>query len=136
MLISLIVLELCPGQSSKCKNEQRAITPKLDKTELWFFCTALPVNEIYLPTKIHVNISYSLKLMSQTKFKWLECTKGNNSKKLERQSYGSSALHIYPMRSMYIQSFMLIPLVVSELCPGQEKRTDQQTDKAVTICHP
>jgi hypothetical protein len=32
LFISLIFLEFCPGQSSKCKNEQRAITPKLSKT--------------------------------------------------------------------------------------------------------
>jgi hypothetical protein len=32
------------------------------------------------------------------------------------------------MRSIYLQSFMLIPLVVSKLCPGQEKGTDGKTD--------
>jgi hypothetical protein len=37
MLISLIVLEQCPGQNSKCKNEQREVTPKLGMPELWFF---------------------------------------------------------------------------------------------------
>jgi hypothetical protein len=56
MLISLIVLELCPEQSSKCKNEQRAITPKLGKTEICFFGNALLFNEIFLPTKFRVDI--------------------------------------------------------------------------------
>jgi hypothetical protein len=32
------------------------------------------------------------------------------------------------MRSIYLQSFMLIPLVVSKLCPGQEKGTDGRKD--------
>jgi hypothetical protein len=34
MLISLIVLELCPRQKSKSKNKQRAITSKYGKAEL------------------------------------------------------------------------------------------------------
>jgi hypothetical protein len=51
MLTSLIILKLCSGQSSKCKNEQRIITPKLGMAELRFLNTAqLPI-EIYLPTK-------------------------------------------------------------------------------------
>jgi hypothetical protein len=57
MLIYLIVLELCPGQSSKCKNEKRAITLTISKTELLFFSTALFNNDIYLPTKLYVDIS-------------------------------------------------------------------------------
>ena len=37
----------------KYENKQRAITQKLSKQELWFLCTALPLYEIYLPTKFH-----------------------------------------------------------------------------------
>jgi hypothetical protein len=69
LLIPLVVLLLCPGQSSKCKNEQRAITPKLGKVELWFFCTALLLNEIYQPTKFLVYTSCCFRVMSWTKFK-------------------------------------------------------------------
>ena len=36
-----------------------------------------------------------------------------------RQRYDSYVLHFYSIRSIYLQSFMLIPLVVSEGCPGQ-----------------
>jgi hypothetical protein len=86
MLIPLIVLELCPGQSTKCKNKQRAIIQRLGKAELLFLCT------------------------------------------------------VHSIRSINLQSFMLIPLVVSKVCPGQEKRTDGRTDgrtdKAATICSP
>jgi len=39
----------------KNENEQRAITPKVWCQELWFFCTALHLNEIYLPMKFHVD---------------------------------------------------------------------------------
>jgi hypothetical protein len=67
LLIPLMVSELCPGQSSKCKNEQRAKTTKFGK-----------------------------------------------------RSSISCALHIYPLRSIYLQSFMLIFLVVLELFPGQD----------------
>ena len=35
------------------KKNQRAITKKLSKQELRFMCTALPLDEIYLPTKFH-----------------------------------------------------------------------------------
>jgi hypothetical protein len=57
ILISLIVSELCPGQSSKGKNEQRAITQKLGKAELGFLNTAHLPNNIYLPTKFHDDTS-------------------------------------------------------------------------------
>jgi hypothetical protein len=68
MLISLILLELCPGQSSKCKNKQRVIIQKIGMAELRFLCTAHLLNEIYLPTKFHVDNYYSFRVMSRTKF--------------------------------------------------------------------
>jgi hypothetical protein len=68
-MISLTVSELCPGQNSKCKNEQRAITPKLDKAVFRFFSIAVLSNEIYLPTKFHVDISNSFRVMPRTKVK-------------------------------------------------------------------
>jgi hypothetical protein len=34
------------------------------------FSTALLYNEIYLPTNFHVDISYSFRVMSLTKFKY------------------------------------------------------------------
>ena len=37
----------------KYENKQRAVTQKLTKRELWFLCTALPLDEIYPPTKFH-----------------------------------------------------------------------------------
>jgi hypothetical protein len=47
---------------------QSAILQNLGKEELHFFCTALQMNKIYLPTKFHVDISYSFRVMSRTKF--------------------------------------------------------------------
>jgi hypothetical protein len=37
-----------PEKKSKCKNEEKALTPKLRKAQLRFFCTALLSNELYL----------------------------------------------------------------------------------------
>jgi hypothetical protein len=65
-VISLILLELC---LDKCflKGE---IIQQWDGTELWFFFTfALLPNEIYLPTRFHVDISYNFRIMFRTKFK-------------------------------------------------------------------
>jgi hypothetical protein len=69
MLITLIFLELCPGQSSKYTNKQRAIIQTLGNAELRFLCSANLLNKIYLPTRFYVDISYSLSVMSRTKFK-------------------------------------------------------------------
>ena len=39
----------------KFESKQRAITKKKKKSkqELWFMCTALPLDDIYPPTKFH-----------------------------------------------------------------------------------
>jgi len=51
----------------KNENEQMAITPNVRSFELWFLCTALLLNAIYLPMKCHVNVLHSFKVMLQTK---------------------------------------------------------------------
>jgi hypothetical protein len=54
--------------TSKCKNEQGAITTKFGQADLKFLCTAhLPI-EIQLPTKFHVDISCSLRVIPRTRF--------------------------------------------------------------------
>ena len=54
----------------KYENKQRAITQKLSKQELWFLCTALPLDEIYPPTKFHNHSYYTFGDMLRTKFKF------------------------------------------------------------------
>ena len=54
----------------KFKSKQRAITHKISKQELWFLCTALPLDEIYPPTKFHNYSLYSFGDMLRTKFKY------------------------------------------------------------------
>ena len=51
----------------KNENKQRAITNKLSKQELWFMCTALPL-EVYPPIKFHNHCKYSFGDMCRTKF--------------------------------------------------------------------
>jgi hypothetical protein len=66
--MSFILSELCPGQYSKFKYEQMAINPKSRQGRVMFFSTALLPNEIYLPTKFHVDISYSVRVIFRTMF--------------------------------------------------------------------
>ena len=54
----------------KFESKQRAITKKKSKQELWFMCTALPLDEIYPPTKFHNDSYYSFGDMLRTKFKY------------------------------------------------------------------
>ena len=54
----------------KYENKQGAITQKLSKQELRFMCTALPLDEIYKPTKFHNHSWYSFGDMLRTKFKY------------------------------------------------------------------
>ena len=61
---------MCSRQKSKYENKQRAITQKLSKQELRFMCTALPLDEIYLPTKFHNHSYYSFEDMLRTKIKY------------------------------------------------------------------
>ena len=79
--IAFIVLEICTRQNlsmkkkkqkqkKKKKKKQRAITQRLSKQKLWFMCTALPLDEIYPPTKFHNHSNYSSGDMHRTKVKF------------------------------------------------------------------
>jgi hypothetical protein len=49
------------------------------------------------------------------------------------QSYCYFALYILPMRSIYLQSFIMISLVVLESCPGQDKRTNDRIRRRLSV---
>jgi len=53
----------------KNENEQRGITPKKWCQELWFLCTSLLLNKIYLPMKFQVSSLNTFWVMLRTKFK-------------------------------------------------------------------
>ena len=88
----------------KYENKQRAITQKLSKQELQFKGTALPLDEIYPPTKFHNHSKYCFGDMHRTKFKY---------KNKQR------ALHSPLMRSIHPQNFITIASIVLEICTGQ-----------------
>ena len=84
----------------KYENKQRAITQKLSKKELRFLSTALPLDEIYPPTKFHNHSLYSFGDMLWTKFKY-ENKQRAITQKLSKQElqFLSTALpldEIYP----------------------------------------
>ena len=54
----------------KYELKKRAITQKLSKQKLRLISTALPLDEIYPPTKFHNHSYYSFGDMLRTKFKY------------------------------------------------------------------
>jgi hypothetical protein len=58
-----------------------AITPKSSKAELCFFCTALLLYEIYIPTKWLVNFPFCFRSYVPDKVQSEKLTKGNHFKK-------------------------------------------------------
>lgn len=71
-------------------------------------------NKIYLPTKLQV-----MSLIV------LDVRPGPNSKCKNEQmamtpELGFVALHVYLIRSIYLQMFLLITLLLPKLCPGQK----------------
>ena len=85
-------------------------------------CSALPLDEIYPPTKFDNHSFYSLGDMHQTKFKYEKKPKGNHFKKKKKKankSYGSCALHSPIMRSIHPQNFITIVSTVLEICSRQ-----------------
>ena len=119
------VLEICSGQNSSMKinkfkyeNKQRVITLKLSNQELQFMCTALPLDEIYPPTKFNNPSWYSFGDMHWTKVKYENKTRAITKKKANK-SYGSCALHSPLMRSILPQNFITLASIVLEICSGQ-----------------
>jgi hypothetical protein len=54
----------------KYENKQRAITQKIRNAEYQFLGTALLLNEIYHPMKLHVHSFYTLGEKAWTKIKY------------------------------------------------------------------
>jgi len=70
MLMPCIILKLCSGQNSSIKHfEKMAITLNVWNGELWFLCTALFLNDIYLPMTFCFDVLHNFKVMLRTKFK-------------------------------------------------------------------
>ena len=74
-------------------------------------CTALPLDEIYPPTKFHNHSNYSFGDMHRTKVKH-ESKERAISKKKANKNYGSCALHSPLMRSIHPQNFITLSSIV------------------------
>ena len=105
----------------KNPKKRRAITQRLSKQELRFMCSALPLDEIYPPTKFHKHSNYSFEDMHRTKVKFESKQRAITKKKRKEtnKSYGSCALHSPLMRSIHAQDFITIASIVLEICSGQ-----------------
>ena len=82
-------------------------------------CTALPLDEIYPPTKFYNHSKYSFGDMHRTKVKY-ESKQRAITKQKANNSYGSCALHSPLMRSIQPQNFKTIASIVLEICTGQK----------------
>ena len=83
-------------------------------------CTALPLDEIYPPTKFHNQSNYSFGDTHRTKVKFESKQRAMNKKKKKKKankSYGSCALHSPLMRSIHPQNF--ITIVSTVLAPDK-----------------
>ena len=80
----------------KYEKKQRAITQRLSKKELGFMCTALPLDEIYPPTKFHNHSNYSFGDMHLTKVKF-ESKQRAIKKKKNKQTRVMVHVHCTPL---------------------------------------
>ena len=69
----------------KHAKKQRAITQRLSKQQLWFMCTALPLDEIYPPTEFHNHSNYSFADMHRTKVKFESKQRAITKKKKKKK---------------------------------------------------
>ena len=101
--------------------KKRAITQNLGKQKFRFVCTALPLDEIYPPTKFHNHSNYSFGDMHRTKVKFKSKQRAitKEKKKKASKSHGSCALHFHLMRPIHPQNFITIVSTVLEICSGQ-----------------
>ena len=99
-------------------NVQRAITPKVGKSELWSMCSALCCMVLYIWVKFRENMN-SIRAMERTRvhgrngyFQYLYCSKGCNSKYMLtrvmflmfcKSTHG--ALHLCEISWKYLKQF-------------------------------
>ena len=82
-------------------------------------CAALPLDDIYPPTKFHNHSNYSFGDMHRTKVKFESKQRAITKKKKTNKSYGSCVLHSPLIRSIHPQNSITIVSTVLEICSGQ-----------------
>ena len=77
------------------RKKQRAITKTLSKPELRFMCTALPLDEIYPPTKFYNHSNYSFGDMHRTKFKFESKQRAITKKNKKKTKQTRVMVHVH-----------------------------------------
>ena len=92
------------------------------KSKLCSFYTAFLLDEIYLCMKFQVDTPYTFRKNKARTRKRYENFKKPKFRSYISKSYGSCALHFSSMRSIYLWSFKLIPLILlSKYGPDKKK---------------
>jgi hypothetical protein len=108
------------------------------KGRVTVFSTAQLLNEIYLPTKFHVDISYSFRVIYRTNF-----TKCKNKQRAIIHNLGKAELrflstaHLYLLDlSIYKVSCWFFLLFQSYVPDKNSGGTDGRMDKTAILCSP
>jgi hypothetical protein len=99
--------------------------PSFSAYSIGMLMTILIMNVLIPSIRINCRFIFGFRDMSELcPGQSLKCkmNKGQLLKNKTKQSLDNFALHFYPMRSICLRSFMLIFLIVSELCPGQSSK--------------
>ena len=83
--------QLTEQSRSSIANDQREITPKMSKAQLWFLCMTHCLIVLYKCMKFQPNSFNSVQLTERTRNCIYLCYKGKNLQKYTCKSYGSCA---------------------------------------------
>ena len=117
-------------------NKGPLLAHRVLKVELGFLCTALPLSALYNSSRFHEISIICFGVIFRKSFK------SSNQQKasfLYMYNYSSLVVYFLSMASTTGLGFVKFPLVILELCPGQERGDrwmDRQTNGLITICLP
>ena len=74
-------------------NNQREITPKISKAELWFLCMTHRLNVLYKCMKFLWNISYGFQVIKQTRFCDRQTDRGKGKCNVSRPFLGGDIMN-------------------------------------------
>ena len=81
-LNSLSGCQLTERTRNSIANDQREITPKISKAELWFLCMTHCLIVLYKCMKFQLNSFNSVQLTERTRYSIYLCSKGNTVKNI------------------------------------------------------
>ena len=114
------------------KNQQRAITQKICKLELWPLCTALPLIMLFPYMKFHFNSSSKSGVIVRTKFERKNQQRAITQKicmvELWPLCTALPFIMLFPYMKFHFNSSSRIGVIVRTRCVT-DGRTDRQTDR-------